>query len=292
MSDDFEVKIAGAAEVDVFLCAEPHEVPWELVESLDRAGVRVVGTPPGTAVQAESASQLIPSCSGVILTEASARSAAGFHVPIIRAEDADGAGLEGFIRAVIAGRSRVPAYAFLVGRLERDFAHARSAIDAAVHSSAGMPCVWADDRRLHTNCASVSMRTQRLIEHAQFVVADLTLGVESPHRENPSRAHEVGMAIAYRRPLMLCSREPRRSPYFSIQDLQMSFWSNEAELAEATADWIDAHREIVSRYVFNHRLAAPRIAASEFTFVPELGYSGPYGRSSLGAGRRRLAWRQ
>ena len=64
-------------------------------------------------------------------------------------------------------------------------------------------------------------RASCLGQDATFVIADLTLGVESPDRENPSRAHEIGMAIAYDRSiLMLLSQEPRRYPYFSIGDLQ------------------------------------------------------------------------
>ena len=77
---------------------------------------------------------------------------------------------------------------------------------------------------------SVRERTRLLIKHATLVIADLTLGTESPERENPSRAHEIGMTIAYGRKLMLCSQEPRRDPYFSIGDMQMTFWSTEADL--------------------------------------------------------------
>ena len=110
-------------------------------------------------------------------------------------------------------REGIPPYAFFIGRLERDFTHAREAIRAAVESEAGIPCLWSDDGHW-TNIESVHRRTQLLIKHATFVIADLTLGLESPKRENPSRAHEIGMSIAYNRKLMLCSQEPRRYPYF------------------------------------------------------------------------------
>jgi hypothetical protein len=128
-----------------------------------------------------------------------------------------------------------------------------------------------------------------LIRHAQFVIADLTLGPESPERENPSRAHEIGMAIAYDKPLMLCSQEPRRYPYFMIGDMQMGFWSDEQELGQAVASWIDANRSVVARRVFNHELASATVARPVFAFDPGLRFLGP-GLQKAAVPPRRARW--
>ena len=173
------------------------------------------------------------------------------------------------------------SYAFLIGRLVQDFAHAREAIRAAVERESGLPCLWSDDGRHLTNVTSVRERTRSLIEHASFVVADLTLGFENPSAENPSRAHEIGMAIAYERPIMLCSQEPRRYPYFSVGDMQMTFWATEAELERSVSEWIRTRREHLGRQVFNHRLATvhpgyePRVGRPAFAFDPARRYVGP-----------------
>jgi hypothetical protein len=186
-----------------------------------------------------------------------------------------------FAADVVGDAARIPPYAFLVGRLEKDFAQARAAIRAAVEREAGLPCLWSDDERHATNVASVREATRLVIEHARFVVADLTLGVENPEHENPSRAHEIGMAIAYDRPVMLCSQEPRRYPYFSVADMQMRFWATEAELADCVGDWIRVHRTDVARQVLNHRLGdiypgyQPRLRRPEFRLDPARRYVGP-----------------
>jgi hypothetical protein len=177
-------------------------------------------------------------------------------------------------------RSRARPYAFFIGRLERDFTHARVAIRSAVEREAGMPCVWSDSGH-QTNVASVRESTRLLIRNAEFVIADLTLGVESPERENPSRAHEIGMSIAYERPLLLCSQDPRRYPYFSIGDMQMTFWTTEAQLHDCVRDWIRARRGTLARRVFNHRLTEafpgyqPLIDIAPFEYDPRQRYVGP-----------------
>jgi hypothetical protein len=186
-----------------------------------------------------------------------------------------------FRAEVLKDRYRIRPYAFLIGRLERDFAQAREAMRAAVESEAGLPCLWSDDGRHRANIESVRERTRLLIKHSTFVFADLTLVPESPERENPSRAHEIGMAIAYDRKLMLCSQEPRRYPYFSIGDLQMTFWSTEAELECKVKDWIYSNRECLARRVFNYRLMhaypeyEPNIRKPCFKFDPQQRYIGP-----------------
>ena len=129
-------------------------------------------------------------------------------------------------------------------------------------------------------------RTRLLIKHATFVIADLTLGIERPDRENPSRAHEIGMAVAYERPLLVCRQEPRRYPYFSIGDMQMSFWLTEDELEAAARDWIALNRSAVARRVFNYRLPASAVARPVFTYDAAQSYVGP--KTGLGLGAQRL----
>lgn len=186
-----------------------------------------------------------------------------------------------FLAAVLKNKGRIRPYAFFIGRLERDFTHAREAIRVAVEAEAGIPCLWSDDGRHRMEVESVRERTRLLIEHAAFVIADLTLGTESPERENPSRAHEIGMTIAYGRKLMLCSQEPRRYPYFSIGDMQITFWSTEADLERKVREWIRTSRESPARTVLNHGLAdaytdiVPRIKKPSFTFDVDLRYVGP-----------------
>ena len=175
----------------------------------------------------------------------------------------------------------------MIGRLERDF-RAREAISAAVERTAGIPFLWADDGRHRTNVESTRERTRLLIKHAAFVVADLSLGVESPERENPSRAHEIGMAIAYERPVMLCSQEPRRHPYYSIGDMQMLFWLTEDELEAGVEQWIKRNKDVVRRRVFNYELNNSVIPKPAFKFDPRLHFLGPNARAKLDL-RRLLA---
>lgn len=186
---------------------------------------------------------------------------------------------DAFLAEVLKPSDRITPYAFFVGRLERDFTQAREAIRTAVENEAGIPFLWADDGRHITNLESVRERTRLLLQHASFVVADLTLGVESPDRENPSRAHEIGMAIAYDRKLLLLSQEPRRYPYFSIGDLQMVFWSTESDLEYKVREWVRNYRDCLGRTIWNHRLKEtghePKIAPLRFHFDPNQRYIGP-----------------
>ena len=227
------LEIFTPGKADVFLSCAEEEIPWTLVEQLDREEIRVVDKNQG--------------CSG-ILTPGGVREAPG---------------------------QGIRPYAFFIGRLERDFRHAREAIRTAVESEAGIPCLWIDDGCHRTDIDSIRERTRQLVRHATFVIADLTLGIESPDRENPSRGHEIGMAVAYERPLMLCSQEPRRVPYYSIGDMQMTFWAAEDELEADVKNWIRMHRAQVARRVFNYELPSPRIARPVFTYDPARRYVGP-----------------
>jgi hypothetical protein len=238
----------------------------------------VVGPLPGDADDAERVRFILSGCSGAVIVPPNPpaeATALALEVPRLTVLAGAPIDLDPFQEAVLRGRGRMRPYAFLVGRLERDFRQAREAIRAAVEGAAGIPCLWIDDGRHRTNVESVREQTRLLIKHATFVIADLSLGVENPKRENPSRTHEIGMAVAYERPLMLCSQEPRRYPYYSIGDMQMAFWSSEDELETAVAEWIRAKKGLVARRVFNHQLSAPAIPPLAFTFDPELRFVGP-----------------
>jgi hypothetical protein len=278
---EFELEILGAGKAEVYLSAPEDAVPWGVVELLDRAKLRVVGPLPGTPPASKDARVILAGCSGIVSV---APPSPGFEdgrpaVPCLEVCGGTPEGLEPFVAAVLE-RSQSPSYAFMIGRLERDFRHAREAIRAAVEGVVGVPCLWVDDGRHRTNVDSVRDRTRLLIQHATFIIADLTLGVESPNRENPSRAHEIGMAIAYQRPLLLSSQEPRRYPYFSIGDMQMSFWETEDELERVVRDWFHSNQRVGARRVFNHELEAPVVRIPTFAYDPALRYVGPKTRSS------------
>lgn len=245
--------------------------PIEVVEALDRAGLRAVNGDPRTR---DSCVAVLDLASGTVR---------------LGEETHQASNTEALVRWLVERRPTapaVPSYAFFVGRLERDFAQAREAVRAAVEQEAGVPFLWVDDGRFRTNVAGVRERTRELIRHATFVIADLTLGPESPHQENPSRAHEIGLAIAYEKPLMLCSQEPRRYPYYSIGDMQMTFWHDEEELASSVRRWIAAHPELPRRHVLNTSLQASRLPRRDFRFDPSARFIGPALKR-----RRRLPWR-
>lgn len=243
--------------------------PADMVEALDRAGLRAV-----------NGDERARETSVAVLDVAGCTVRLGGETHRASNPDALVRWLVGRLPSVAV----IPTYAFFVGRLERDFAQARNAIRAAVEEEAGVPCLWVDDGRFRTNVESVRERTREVIRHAAFLIADLTLGPESPHQENPSRAHEIGLAIAYEKPLMLCSQEPRRYPYYSIGDMQMTFWHDEEELAASVRAWIAAHPQVPRRQVLNASLPSSRLARPSFRFDPSSRFVGP------GLRRRRRLW--
>jgi hypothetical protein len=301
MSDDrFMVEIAGRSRADIFLaCADDETSIWPLVKQLDEWRVCVVGELPQPEANGDRGAVIAAACGGTLAVlpaaepkpEVSPR--IGAHIDragrsgqpalVIRPDDSE-AQVRHAIQTVVEQAARwttARPYAFFIGRLERDFLHARAAIRAAVEREAGIACLWSDSDH-QTNVASVRESTRLLIKNAAFVIADLTLGVENPDGENPSRAHEIGLSIAYERPLMLSSQEPRRYPYFSIADMQMTFWETEHHLYESVRNWIHARRGALARAVFNHRLPErfpayrPVIGAPDFVYDPAVRYVGPW----------------
>jgi hypothetical protein len=157
----------------------------------------------------------------------------------------------------MAEGSRIPAYAFLITRLKGDFARARHAIAMAVESATGLPCIWIDAPGYSTNVSDTVERTRLLIQHAQFVVADLSFSEDNPDYYNPTRSHEVGIAVALQKPLFLTAQLPRRDPYHALSVAQVEFWADEADLFTRLRDTLYAARENVGRHSYNWDLPRP-----------------------------------
>jgi hypothetical protein len=278
-AEAFEITLSVGARADVYVDCPEEALPWPLIEALDARQVRAVGPPlhrdGGPGREPES---WLRGCAGLVCV--SPMSGLGNvarmqALPMLILADATPSSVKQFIDDVLRTRCPRRAYAFYIGRLERDFSQARDAIRTAVEGTAGMDFLWIDDGRHLTTVDGVRERTRRLIEHAEFVVADLTLGSESPRQENPSRAHEIGLALAYKRPLFLSSQEPRRYPYFSVADLQMVFWQCEDELHEALRAWVNARVHLLARRVLNFALSTPRLAEPTFRYDAAARYIGP-----------------
>lgn len=266
----FEIHAPGWADVCV-ACA-PDAVPWQAVEILDNAGIRAVCAA-SEHVSDDVRHSIARRCAGVLsVAQDCPQIGAVSH---LRWDPGDPGRLQDWLGQITQGAAPPRAYALFVGRLERDFDQARHAIRAAVETQAGVPCLWVDSRDFSLGHESVRARTKWLISNAVFLIGDLTLGPESPKRENPSRAHEIGMAEAFGKPVMLTSQEPRRYPYYSVIDHQMTFWQTEAALYEAVSAWIAARCDLPTLRVLNHELGAPAIAAPSFAYDPERRFVGP-----------------
>lgn len=301
------VEILTAHRADIYVAGwDSSELSQKVVAALDRASVRAIGEPAHVPRDELRLARLMRTCDALLVlpdtgsdvggvARANAE-ACGLPIAVVDHADADrpsrvDAGAmpiddiergserwKTYLEAAIDRRPKTTPYAFFIGRLERDFRQARDAIRVAVEDELGMPCLWADDGLHRTGLASVREQTQLLIRQAAVVVADLTLGVENPLHTNPSRAHEIGLATAYERPLVLSSQEPRRVPYFSIGDLQMVFWENEAELLTLMRRRLRAERVHESRTVYNHLLPdqdTRMVRRPRFAYEPSIRYVGP-----------------
>lgn len=275
---EFEIEIGVRALADVYFECDETQTTWAIVEALDASRIRAVRWTADRTVRLRPSFEKLRGCSGLVCAspdQDTALEARRLGLPILSLSDRAATRLEEFRDAVIALPCTSRLYAFYIGRLERDFVQAREAIRVAVESAAGMDFLWIDDGCHITNVESIRERTRSLIQHAVFVAADLTLGTENPKQENPSRAHEIGMAIAYERPLFLSSQEPRRYPYFSIADMQMSFWASEDELEAAVRGWIRAHQQTIARRVLNYSLTNAALAEPKFRFDASRRFLGP-----------------
>ncbi len=185
--------------------------------------------------------------------------------------------LEDFL-ADIGRRPRAGTpYAFLATRIHDDFALIRDAIQSAVEAALGIPCVWFDDPRVVAAAPGVRERTRALIAGAALVAADLTFGPSNRDHDSPNTAHEIGMTLAYERPLILSCRHPRRDLYFSAGDLSTLFWHDETHLREQLVEWLGPRRGALGRRVLNFDLAESAIAFRPRAFAMDAtrAYRGP-----------------
>ena len=176
--------------------------------------------------------------------------------------------------------SKPKPYAFFIGRLKDDFQQARQAVETAVYNHAGISCLWANDAKHSLKTKGIQETIKTLIYHARFVIADLSFSDDNPNFFSPNCAHEVGIAVAYDKPVFLCAKGASRSPYFSARDLQMSFWKDELQLEDLIAGWIQNNVADFSRQVYNWQLTAhipgyvPSVAALSFNYDPLKAFQG------------------
>ena len=141
MTFTLELLEPGGADVYVDGAA-----PAELIEALDRAGLRAVN---GDARAKDSCAAVLDVTSGAVRLGGEV-----FHE-----HDADA--LAGWLVERLQSAPAIPNYAIVL----RDFGQARSAIRAAVEEEAGVTCLWADDGRFRTNIDSVRESTRELCAH-------------------------------------------------------------------------------------------------------------------------------
>lgn len=190
--------------------------------------------------------------------------------------------LHEFIERIFRTKRKEKPYAFLASRLQPDFSQARDAIKIATEIELGMPCIWSDDGLHKTNIKGVREETKYLIKNAAIVIADISFSPENPHEDNPSRAHEVGMAEAYNKSLILSAQEPARVPYFSAGDNHVEWWHNEDELFLKISQLLRKEKEILGRQIYNWKIWEKAnqshpisILPSQFTYNEKEKYFGP-----------------
>ncbi|MCI0540871.1 MAG: nucleoside 2-deoxyribosyltransferase [Verrucomicrobiales bacterium] len=161
---------------------------------------------------------------------------------------------EAFLDAAALRRPASQPFAFLAVRIHDDFALVRAAIGCAVEKMLGIPCVWFDDPRIASRRWGVRQRTLTLIRRCALFLADLTYGPNNPEHDSPNTAHEIGMALAYDRPVILSCQTPRRDLYFSAGDLPTVFWQDEQHLHDQMVAWFESRHSGYGRRMLNLEL--------------------------------------
>jgi hypothetical protein len=159
--------------------------------------------------------------------------------------------LADFIDGLSRSVGKVPKYGFLITRLQPDFSLPRKACVAAVVRSTGFPCLWIDAPNYSTNIDDTIERVKLLIKHSEFVVAEISLTAENPDFDNPSRAHEIGLATAFGKEVIPVSHDPRRHPYHGIVSGHVVWWQDEAELYDNLVERLHSKRGTIGRHVYN-----------------------------------------
>jgi len=175
----------------------------------------------------------------------------------------------------------IKPYVFLTTRLKEDFLQIRNAIKVAVENEIGLPCIWSDDNRHHSNIQGIRERTRLLIRHCYYFIAEISCTTENSDYISPSRAHEIGMAVSNRKPIVLFEQEPRKRPYFSAGDLDTFSWSDEKDLLEKVTKWLNNQRESFGRRIYNFELNdkvpnySPTIKKLKFNYNPSSRFISP-----------------
>ncbi len=177
-----------------------------------------------------------------------------FDFGVRRSEELQLVELAEFLRKVTTRQSVVGPYAFLISRLQPDFRLPREACLAAAERGSGVPCYWIDSEDYRSNVDDTIDRARLLIKHATFVVAEISLTDENPDFDNPSRAHEIGLATAYGKVVFPVSHAPRRHPYHGLVDQQLVWWDDEEDLFEKLVAAVHAKRGLIGRHVYNWEL--------------------------------------
>ena len=209
---------------------------------------------------------------------------AGYDFGVPKSEEIQLASLFDFLDVIAQARSttgRMQPYSFLICRLQSDFELPRRACIVAAERAAGMRCLWIDSHDYRANVEDTVERVRLLIKNAQFVVAEISLTEENPDFDNPSRAHEIGLATAYRKKVFAVSHGPRRHPYHGLVSRQLVWWDDEDELYSELSSAIHAERGAVGRHIYNRELEKlgdgffPRFATPHFDPIAAPRWSPP-----------------
>ena len=147
-------------------------------------------------------------------------------------------------------------YSFLITRLQDDFELPRHAYKISAELASGITCIYVDSEEYKKNSGDTVEKVRDLIKGAQFVIADVSLTDEGVEVDNPSRAHEIGLAVADEKRLFICSHSPRRNLYHAIATYDLTWWDNEQQLFTNLQKTIYKDREAIGRHIYNYELAA------------------------------------
>lgn len=193
-----------------------------------------------------------------------------FDFGVRESEELRLAELSSFLERAVSSQSALRPYAFLISRLQPDFRLPREACLAAAERGSGIPCYWIDSMGYQSNIDDTIERARLLIKHSAFVVAEMSLTEENPEFDNPSRAHEIGLAAAYGKTLFLVAHGPRRPPYHGLVSRQLLWWDSEEDLFAKLRDAVHTERGTIGRHVYNWELervdssAVPNFQPPEF----------------------------
>lgn len=193
--------------------------------------------------------------STVVVPQALQKHVVAYDHGVERSENITLINLADFVDGLNRTIGKVPKYGFLITRLQPDFSLPRQACVAAVAQSTGFPCLWIDAPDYTTNINDTVERVKLLIKHSEFVVAEISLTAENPNFDNPSRAHEIGLATAFGKDVIPVSHDPRRHPYHGIVSGHVVWWQDEKELFDNLTERLHSKRGTIGRHVYNWDLA-------------------------------------